>query len=558
MTYQTTAEEGMGLNRRHRKKLAALLAAVLLLGCGAPAVGAYPGYDSYSYNYWGDIVVEPAPYTPYQVLTGDSIAEELGALKDPADMCVGNGRIYIADSGNNRIVVLREDFTLELVIKEFYSGEGLEGMESDTSPEPDPAVETDSPPVGEDKEKPSDGSEEAGAKEEENGEEKEEPPLPPGVSVFSNPQGVYATTDGHLYVADTDNGRLVEFDETGAFVRFIGKPASSLIGSYKPMKLAVDGAGRIYVTAYGVNLGLIELDKNGEFQTFIGAIEVTTNMAEYIWKNYFTTKEQRERMTKSIPTEYSNIFLDEKQFIYGTISTLSEDDIKAGADVVRRLNPTGVDVLRRLGNVPVAGDVGATAEGTKFNDIAATSFGTYFVLDSAQGKIFTYDADGNLLFAFGQLGNRWGNTQKPAALCLLDDGQRLLLLDSYTGQLLVYDSTDYGSSILRALELGSHGKMEEAYGEWEHVLKLNSNNEYAYVGISQYYLKQGKYQQAMEYAQKVNNRAYYDKAFVQYRKNLMQGQFGFYVTAAIVLVAGIMAFVAFRKFRRKVREFKWQ
>ena len=508
MTYQTTAEEGMGLNRRHRKKLAALLVAVLLLGCGAPAVGAYPGYDSYSYNYWGDIVVEPAPYTPYQVLTGGSIAEELGALKDPADMCVGNGRIYIADSGNNRIVVLREDFTLELVIKEFYSGEGLEDMESDTLPVPDPAAETDSPPVGENEEKPSDGSEEAGAKEEENGQENEEPPLPPGVSVFSNPQGVYA--------------------------------------------------GRIYVTAYGVNLGLIELDKNGEFQTFIGAIEVTTNMAEYIWKNYFTTKEQRERMTKSIPTEYSNIFLDEKQFIYGTISTLSEDDIKAGADVVRRLNPTGVDVLRRLGNVPVAGDVGATAEGTKFNDIAATSFGTYFVLDSAQGKIFTYDADGNLLFAFGQLGNRWGNTQKPAALCLLDDGQRLLLLDSYTGQILVYDSTDYGSSILRALELGSNGKMEEAYGEWEHVLKLNSNNEYAYVGISQYYLKQGKYQQAMEYAQKVNNRAYYDKAFVQYRKNLMQGQFGIYVTAAIVLVAGIVAFVAFRKFRRKVREFKWQ
>ena len=62
-------------------------------------------------------------------------------------------------------------------------------------------------------------------------------------------------------------------------------------------------------------------------------------------------------METIIPTEYSNIFMDQENFIYATISNLDEDDFMNGADALRRLNPTGTDVLRRLGNYDIKGDL---------------------------------------------------------------------------------------------------------------------------------------------------------------------------------------------------------
>lgn len=39
---------------------------------------------------------------------------------------------------------------------------------------------------------------------------------------FNNPSGIFVTEEGHIYVADTDNGRLVELNPEGKFVREIG------------------------------------------------------------------------------------------------------------------------------------------------------------------------------------------------------------------------------------------------------------------------------------------------------------------------------------------------
>ena len=107
-----------------------------------------------------------------------------------------------------------------------------------------------------------------------------------------------------------------------------------------------------------------------------------------------------------------NIFVDEKNFVYATISNLSDEDLMNGADAVRRLNPTGTDVLRRLGNNDIIGDLYSTSDDedwSMFTDIAATDFGAYFILDNAGGKVFCYDYDGNSLFIFGGKGGKAKN-----------------------------------------------------------------------------------------------------------------------------------------------------
>lgn len=491
--------------KMHYSKIACLVLSLMmvLIPCRAEAAVSY---GSYGYDYYGYEVPQPAPYTVTDVLTGSQISEDLGAFADPADMFVTEHRIYIVDSGNNRIVVLKEDFSLDFVIERF------------TLP---------------------------GGTEEES---------------FNNPQGIYVTDAGSIYVADSYNGRVLEFDETGNAIRSIGKPETSLLSTafdYRPMKLVVDDAGRIFISAYGVNLGLIELNADGQFSTFVGAIEVTMNFMEYIWRHYFTTEAQQARMTSSIPTEYSNIFIDEKDFIYGTISNLSEEQIEQGANMVRRLNPAGKDVLRRNGNFPITGEWDGESY-SKFVDISVLHSGVYFLLDSIQGKIFCYDYDGNLIVVFGKDGNRYGNFSMPVAIGSRKEGGELLVLDRGNNSLYRFTATKYGASILKALSDSASGSMEESMEAWQEVIKQHAYNEFASLGIGRYYLQIGEYQLAMEYFQNANSKAYYSRAYALWRKQVMQETFGVYVTILVVVAVLVLGIRSFKRFSRKVRENKWK
>ena len=374
--------------------------------------------------------------------------------------------------------------------------------------------------------------------------------------LLNQPQGVFVTDAGHLYVADSGNSRIVEYDENLNFVRQIGRPVTNLISAsqaYTPIRLVVDHSDRIYVIAYGINMGLVEFDKDGVFQGFMGATEVSVSTFEYIWKNYFSTEAQQARMETIIPTEYSDIFVDDENFIYATISNLSEEDHMQGADMVRRLNPTGTDVLRRLGNNDIVGDLNGRSFST-FVDVAATDYGCYFILDSAGGKIFAYDYDGNSLFAFGKKGIKEGNVQQPVALALGEGQDKIYVLDNTLGSILTFEITDYGRHLLDALRLNDIGDAEGSNREWQAVIHSNSNNEMAYIGLGKTYLAEGQYKQAMEYFRLGNSRKYYTKAFFYYRKELMENNFG---KAMLVLGLGIVialiVYYVFR-FRRWVGE----
>ena len=44
---------------------------------------------------------------------------------------------------------------------------------------------------------------------------------------LNHPQGVFVTGDGTIYVADTDNRRIVVLDSAGGLVRILGEPANA-------------------------------------------------------------------------------------------------------------------------------------------------------------------------------------------------------------------------------------------------------------------------------------------------------------------------------------------
>lgn len=474
---------------------ALLLAVVFALLPGTAAEASVMPYDTYSYDWWGEDVLQPHTYLYTETLLPP---KNVTGLKNPQDLFEKDGKLYIADMENDRILILTEEGE--------YCGELSEGL--------------------------------------------------------STPQGVFVTEENHVYVADSGNGRIAEFDENGSFVREIGRPETELIEDgrkYTPTKVVVDGAGRIYVIAYGINMGLVEFNAQGEFQGFMGATEVSVSPFEYIWKNYFSTKAQKERMETIIPTEYSNFFVDGSDFVYATISNLSDEDHLNGADAIRRLNPTGTDVLRRLGNDPIIGDLYQTSDEAAwsvFTDVAATEYGCYFVLDNAGGKVFCYDYDGNSLFIFGGKGSRSGMTRNPVSLAVNDDQSRIYVLDSQLGGVLTYDITEYGSCLLGAMRAHFEGDSKRADSLWQEVLRRNANSEVAYIGMGKSCLKNGEYRQAMEYFQLGNSRKYYTKAFKFYRKELMQGSFAKYMGIVLVLIAIRLLVPAVRKLRRWAGEVK--
>ena len=88
---------------------------------------------------------------------------------------------------------------------------------------------------------------------------------------------------------------------------------------YKPVAVALDSIGNIYVVSSTTYMGIISLSTEGEFQSFVGAQKVSVSAAEIFWRS-FQTAAQRAQNAQYVSTEYNNIAIDDEGFIYVTSS----------------------------------------------------------------------------------------------------------------------------------------------------------------------------------------------------------------------------------------------
>ena len=471
------------------KKIIVFLLILILSFSFIVPVGA-KSYSSYNYNSNGEAIKSPYPYTPVKEISGIDIG--VGEFSNPSDIyCDHKGNLYICDSGNNRIVVLNSDFTFKQEISEITVGYFTEKL--------------------------------------------------------NNPSGVFVDPNTNLlYVADTDNSRVLALDETLTMVIRVDRPYQKGVVDedfiFAPTKVAVDNGGRIFVVSKNTYEGLMQFDSKGEFLGFVGANKVSISPIEYFWKR-LSTKAQASKLQLTLPTEFSNLEIDSDGFIYTTTSIISED----GADIlIRRQNPSGEDVLKKSEFLSIAGDIDYSTDTTSsaeigpssFVDVAIGDYGIYSALDTKRGRIFTYDFEGNLLYVFGGDGNNgsdMGCFFTPVAM--IKNGENFAVLDMYKATITVFEPTEYGKLINEAVGCNYNGDYNDSAKIWEKVIKLNCNYEQAYTGMGISQLRSGNYEEAMKNFKLGANKYYYSKAFKEYRQNWLESNF---IWVALIVVAALV------------------
>ncbi len=377
---------------------------------------------------------------------------------------------------------------------------------------------------------------------------------------FSGPSDVFVNKeDGTIFVADTNNGRIVKLDKDWNLLLTFVEPDDPTYEKGKvfyPTKVVADSKGRAYVLAKNVNKGFIKYEYDGSFQGFFGASDVKFNWTDYLWKK-FATRAQRDQMESFVPTEYSNAFMDHEGFIYAVTKTFEQWDLRSDvAKPIRRLNALGNDILVKNGEVPPIGDLqwgnaGGVKEPAHFTDITVLENDIYIAVDESRGRIFGYNNQGLLLFAFGNRGNIDGYFRSPSSIEHI--GKDLFVLDSQNASITVFTPTSYGELIYKATELYACGEYDASAEVWGEVLKQNGNYDLAYIGLGKSCFRQEKYGEAMEYFKLKRDKRNYSKAFQYYRKEWIEDNIWWVliIVAVLIVIPFIVKFV--KAFKQELR-----
>ncbi len=449
-------------------------------------VEAQSNFNSYTYDEWDGSVAAPASYQPVMAKNGLEIGA--GHMNTPQDFFMDkDGRLYVADTGNNRILILDQDLEL------------LDSMETVRM----------------------------------NGEE-----IP-----LTDIEGMYVTEEHVIYASQTQAGRILIIQD-GEVTGTIEKPVSSLISEdfvFSPTKIGLDIYGRAYVLSKGCYSGLLQFDVDGSFMGFFGAnkVEVTAQVAfNYMWKSILSD-EQRAAMTSILPIEYSNIDCCEDGFVYtSTVGTqLPKSQIK-------KLNPLGNNTYFALGNAEFNfGDEELSYSKGRpnypsFIDVKANEKGFIFAIDLTSGRIFERDQEANLVAVFGGMGSQLGTFSTPVAVEVY--GNRVYVLDRLKNNITVFEPTEYGALVENAICTYNEGLYEEASALWMEVLSRNANSKLAYNGIGKAYTQVGEYTDALQYLRYSGDKYSYSKAFGKNRMAVVR-QYGPYVIAPVVCLAAALS-----------------
>ena len=517
--------------------LALAMALLMLCGVGASAADV-EDVPYYSYTYWeGPSRYEAVPMRPmYEAetqITGDSLG--IDSLYDPTHVCLSADKmtLFILDSGNSRILAVN---TLDFTLNPYYGVGGIIGQIQSAEDALD----------------------------------------------YTGAMGIYVSPSNQIYIADTNNYRLLIVDAAGQLIHTLTKPTDIGVPEdqdFQPSRIMMDNKGYLYVVGKACYYGMWVYDTNYNFLGFHGSYAVEQSVADTIkgWiTGLFMTNEKNAVSQKKLPAEIQDISIDNDGLLY-TLSANAYGQIK-------RLGLNGNQTLNyKFGFSNSSGDLINFGEQSareywhkhyqykqSLQGITVDPDGFIFAIDKILGRVIMYDEECRVISVFGTgfgSGDQVGTFITPEAVASSSDA--LYVLDFAAKNVTVFRLTDYGRLFKQADILTMAGEYNQAQPIWEQVLKLDANNQRAYEGIAKSMLSQANaaksagdmdaayplFEKTMEYAELGNDQQTYSQAFEVIQKDWISTNFWWIFLVCLAAVGGIAALLVLSK-KKKIFEIK--
>jgi len=139
-----------------------------------------------------------------------------------------------------------------------------------------------------------------------------------GKGILEGPTGLFVDAKGTMYIADAKKNAIVILDRDGALVREFGRPVEPLFGKnreFLPRKIAVDARENLYIVSEGSVNGIVQMNTNGNFIGYFGANTASMSL-KMMLQRLFLTKEQLDQMVKNEAASPSNVAIDHQSLVY--------------------------------------------------------------------------------------------------------------------------------------------------------------------------------------------------------------------------------------------------
>ncbi|MDR2536472.1 MAG: hypothetical protein LBD29_10635 [Treponema sp.] len=344
-----------------------------------------------------------------------------------------------------------------------------------------------------------------------------------GGGILRGASGVFADPEGFIYVADDVSSAVFVFSPEGTVIRKIERPVSPLFGAktpFKPIKLAADRQGNIYILGEGSTNGIIQLDREGEFLGYFGVSIARISLIRRL-QNLLFPPEMMANFIRTQPSSMTNIGIDDDGLIYATTKGDTLEPLK-------KINVAGKnlldDSLAQLYGEPAL---------LSLESVTTDKYGNMYVLSSYTGHIIIMDSQGDVVGIFGAKSERnaeLGLTVSPVAVGI-NSNQTIYIADKGTGQIQVFTPTPLTWTLFSALALYREGRYVESEDLWRQTLTRNATVAVAYNAIGLSLTKKEQYPEALSYFKRANNRESYSAAFWEVRQRFLMGNLRYAVTA---------------------------
>lgn len=336
---------------------------------------------------------------------------------------------------------------------------------------------------------------------------------------LKNPRGVFVTKSGDIYVADPSAKMVFRFDKDFNLLQSIGRPTTPSFADtpFEPLRVAVDNGGNIYLVGEGVYNGVIQLASSGDFLGYFTVNKTKLSFIQAI-QNAIFTRAQLDNLVARVPTTFSNLFIDGKGIVYSTT-------MGTNSDAVKKHNTAGGNMLKLQ-----------TFQSDSMTDIYVDKNGIIYT-SIHDGYIEVFSSSGELIFEFGSyvFDLDVSGLYSKLPTIAVDNNGNIWTADGDKGYLQSFKPTDYALMVYDAMGLYEQGRYEEALDHWNEVLKLNQMSVLAHNGVGKAYLHAGFYEEAMEHFEVAGNREYYSEAFWEVRNIWIQANLPIMVGAIATL-----------------------